>query len=213
MLCAFTIAAGFTVSRLLPGRLALWQLPRVSAGRRPGRTRFSGPRPARPASAPQRHRLAWPARSARCSARRRSARSSACWSLTSRPGECCTPATRQRASPRHRPTSWRQRSPRCRCSVLRRGSARRWWRAPVRRRSCWSAAVTRHWRPARHLRRTIRSRPPSPSSPGRRRRRCEHAAGTVPARLRRLALHRSRTCARLAAELCVHRKCVRHYPA
>src|SRR5215813_5065638 len=27
------IAAGFTVSRLLPGRLALWQGPRISAGR------------------------------------------------------------------------------------------------------------------------------------------------------------------------------------
>jgi hypothetical protein len=32
-LCAFTIAAGFTVSRQLPGRLALWQPPRISAGR------------------------------------------------------------------------------------------------------------------------------------------------------------------------------------
>jgi serine-type D-Ala-D-Ala carboxypeptidase/endopeptidase (penicillin-binding protein 4) len=33
VLCAFTIAAGVTVSRLLPGRLALWQPPRISAGR------------------------------------------------------------------------------------------------------------------------------------------------------------------------------------
>jgi D-alanyl-D-alanine carboxypeptidase/D-alanyl-D-alanine-endopeptidase (penicillin-binding protein 4) len=33
VLCAFTIAAGFTVSRLLPGRLALWHLPGISAGR------------------------------------------------------------------------------------------------------------------------------------------------------------------------------------
>jgi serine-type D-Ala-D-Ala carboxypeptidase/endopeptidase (penicillin-binding protein 4) len=32
VLCAFTIAAGFTVTRLLPGRLALWQPPRISAG-------------------------------------------------------------------------------------------------------------------------------------------------------------------------------------
>jgi serine-type D-Ala-D-Ala carboxypeptidase/endopeptidase (penicillin-binding protein 4) len=36
VLCAFTIAAGVTVSRLLPGRLALWQLPRIAAGRVPG---------------------------------------------------------------------------------------------------------------------------------------------------------------------------------
>jgi len=33
VLCAVTIAAGFTVSRQLPGRLALWQPPRISAGR------------------------------------------------------------------------------------------------------------------------------------------------------------------------------------
>jgi len=33
VLCAFTIAAGVTVSRQLPGRLALWQPPRISAGR------------------------------------------------------------------------------------------------------------------------------------------------------------------------------------
>jgi D-alanyl-D-alanine carboxypeptidase/D-alanyl-D-alanine-endopeptidase (penicillin-binding protein 4) len=36
VLCAFTIAAGFTVSHLLPGRLALWQPPRISAGRLAG---------------------------------------------------------------------------------------------------------------------------------------------------------------------------------
>jgi len=33
VLCAFTIAAGLTVSRLLPRRLALWQLPSIAAGR------------------------------------------------------------------------------------------------------------------------------------------------------------------------------------
>jgi serine-type D-Ala-D-Ala carboxypeptidase/endopeptidase (penicillin-binding protein 4) len=43
VLCAFTIAAGFTVSRLLPGRLALWQLPRVSAGRLAGADQVLGP--------------------------------------------------------------------------------------------------------------------------------------------------------------------------
>ena len=43
MLCAFTIAAGFTVSRLLPGRLALWQLPSVSAGRMAGADQVLGP--------------------------------------------------------------------------------------------------------------------------------------------------------------------------
>ena len=31
MLCAFTIAAGVTVSRLLPARLTLWQMPRIAA--------------------------------------------------------------------------------------------------------------------------------------------------------------------------------------
>jgi D-alanyl-D-alanine carboxypeptidase/D-alanyl-D-alanine-endopeptidase (penicillin-binding protein 4) len=36
VLCAFTIAAGVTVSRLLPARLALWQLPRIAAARMPG---------------------------------------------------------------------------------------------------------------------------------------------------------------------------------
>jgi serine-type D-Ala-D-Ala carboxypeptidase/endopeptidase (penicillin-binding protein 4) len=36
VLCAFTIAAGVTVSRLLPTRLALWQLPRIAATRLPG---------------------------------------------------------------------------------------------------------------------------------------------------------------------------------
>lgn len=36
MLCAFTIAAGVTVSRLLPARLALWQMPRIAAARMPG---------------------------------------------------------------------------------------------------------------------------------------------------------------------------------
>ncbi len=36
VLCALTIAAGFTVSRLLPRRLALWQLPHVTAGRLAG---------------------------------------------------------------------------------------------------------------------------------------------------------------------------------
>lgn len=36
MLCAFTIAAGVTVSRLLPARLALWQTPRIAATRLPG---------------------------------------------------------------------------------------------------------------------------------------------------------------------------------
>jgi len=39
VLCAFTIAAGVTVSRLLPARLALWQMPRIAATRLPG---FSG---------------------------------------------------------------------------------------------------------------------------------------------------------------------------
>ena len=43
MLCAFTIAAGFTVSRLLPGRLALWHLPRISAGRLAGPDQVLGP--------------------------------------------------------------------------------------------------------------------------------------------------------------------------
>jgi serine-type D-Ala-D-Ala carboxypeptidase/endopeptidase (penicillin-binding protein 4) len=33
VLCAFTIAAGVTVSRLLPARLALWQAPRIAAGK------------------------------------------------------------------------------------------------------------------------------------------------------------------------------------
>ncbi len=33
VLCAFTIAAGVTVSRLLPVRLALWQMPGIAAGR------------------------------------------------------------------------------------------------------------------------------------------------------------------------------------
>lgn len=33
VLCAFTMGAGFTVSRLLPGRLALWQAPRIAAAR------------------------------------------------------------------------------------------------------------------------------------------------------------------------------------
>jgi serine-type D-Ala-D-Ala carboxypeptidase/endopeptidase (penicillin-binding protein 4) len=36
LLCAFTIAAGVTVSRLLPPRLALWQMPRIVAARMPG---------------------------------------------------------------------------------------------------------------------------------------------------------------------------------
>lgn len=36
VLCAFTIAAGLTVSRLLPVRLALWQMPRIAATRLPG---------------------------------------------------------------------------------------------------------------------------------------------------------------------------------
>lgn len=36
MLCAFTIAAGVTVSRILPARLALWQMPGIAAGRLPG---------------------------------------------------------------------------------------------------------------------------------------------------------------------------------
>jgi len=39
VLCAFTIAAGVTVSRLLPARLALWQMPHIAAARAPG---FSG---------------------------------------------------------------------------------------------------------------------------------------------------------------------------
>jgi len=43
VLCAFTIAAGFTVSRLLPGRLALWQMPRISAGRLTGADQVLGP--------------------------------------------------------------------------------------------------------------------------------------------------------------------------
>jgi D-alanyl-D-alanine carboxypeptidase/D-alanyl-D-alanine-endopeptidase (penicillin-binding protein 4) len=43
VLCAFTIAAGFTVSRLLPGRLALWQPPRISAGRLAGADQVLGP--------------------------------------------------------------------------------------------------------------------------------------------------------------------------
>jgi serine-type D-Ala-D-Ala carboxypeptidase/endopeptidase (penicillin-binding protein 4) len=43
VLCVFTMAAGFTVSRLLPGRLALWQLPRVSAGRLAGADQVLGP--------------------------------------------------------------------------------------------------------------------------------------------------------------------------
>ena len=38
MLCAFTIAAGVTVSRILPARLALWQMPGIAAGRLPGST-------------------------------------------------------------------------------------------------------------------------------------------------------------------------------
>ena len=33
VLCAFTIVAGVTVTRLLPGRLALWQTPRIAAAR------------------------------------------------------------------------------------------------------------------------------------------------------------------------------------
>jgi D-alanyl-D-alanine carboxypeptidase/D-alanyl-D-alanine-endopeptidase (penicillin-binding protein 4) len=36
VLCAFTMAAGITVSRLLPARLALWQVPRIAATRLPG---------------------------------------------------------------------------------------------------------------------------------------------------------------------------------
>jgi serine-type D-Ala-D-Ala carboxypeptidase/endopeptidase (penicillin-binding protein 4) len=36
MLCAFTIAAGITVSRLLPARLAAWQMPSIAATRLPG---------------------------------------------------------------------------------------------------------------------------------------------------------------------------------
>ena len=36
VLCAFTIAAGGTVSRLLPVRLALWQMPQIAAGRLSG---------------------------------------------------------------------------------------------------------------------------------------------------------------------------------
>jgi D-alanyl-D-alanine carboxypeptidase/D-alanyl-D-alanine-endopeptidase (penicillin-binding protein 4) len=36
VLCAFTIAAGVTVSRLLPARLALWQTPRIAAAGMPG---------------------------------------------------------------------------------------------------------------------------------------------------------------------------------
>jgi serine-type D-Ala-D-Ala carboxypeptidase/endopeptidase (penicillin-binding protein 4) len=36
VLCAFTIAAGVTVSRLLPARLALWQMPRIAAAGIPG---------------------------------------------------------------------------------------------------------------------------------------------------------------------------------
>jgi serine-type D-Ala-D-Ala carboxypeptidase/endopeptidase (penicillin-binding protein 4) len=36
VLCGITIAAGLTVARLLPGRLALWQPPRVAAGRLAG---------------------------------------------------------------------------------------------------------------------------------------------------------------------------------
>ena len=43
MLCVFTIVAGLTVSRLLPGRLALWRLPRVSAGRLAGAGQVLGP--------------------------------------------------------------------------------------------------------------------------------------------------------------------------
>jgi len=43
VLCAFTIAAGVTVSRLLPGRLALWQFPHISAGRLAGADQVLGP--------------------------------------------------------------------------------------------------------------------------------------------------------------------------
>jgi len=43
VLCAFTIAAGFTVNRLLPGRLALWQSPHISAGRLAGADQVLGP--------------------------------------------------------------------------------------------------------------------------------------------------------------------------
>jgi serine-type D-Ala-D-Ala carboxypeptidase/endopeptidase (penicillin-binding protein 4) len=39
VLCAFTIAAGVTVSRLLPARLALWQMPRIAAAGAPGFSR------------------------------------------------------------------------------------------------------------------------------------------------------------------------------
>jgi serine-type D-Ala-D-Ala carboxypeptidase/endopeptidase (penicillin-binding protein 4) len=43
VLCAVTIAAGVTVSRLLPDRLALWHLPGVSAGRLAGPGQVLGP--------------------------------------------------------------------------------------------------------------------------------------------------------------------------
>jgi serine-type D-Ala-D-Ala carboxypeptidase/endopeptidase (penicillin-binding protein 4) len=38
VLCAFTIAAGVTVSRLLPPRLAAWQLPQIATAGMPGST-------------------------------------------------------------------------------------------------------------------------------------------------------------------------------
>ena len=43
VLCAFTIAAGITVTRLLPGRLALWRTPVISSVRLAGDGRVLGP--------------------------------------------------------------------------------------------------------------------------------------------------------------------------
>ncbi len=48
MLCVFTIAAGLTVSRLLPRRLALWQPPGVAAGRVAGPSQVLGAASAAP---------------------------------------------------------------------------------------------------------------------------------------------------------------------
>jgi serine-type D-Ala-D-Ala carboxypeptidase/endopeptidase (penicillin-binding protein 4) len=42
MLCAFSIAAGITVARLLPGRLALWRPPGIAAGRLAGSDQVLG---------------------------------------------------------------------------------------------------------------------------------------------------------------------------
>jgi serine-type D-Ala-D-Ala carboxypeptidase/endopeptidase (penicillin-binding protein 4) len=42
VLCVFTIVAGLTVARLLPGRLALWRPPGIAAGRLAGSTHVLG---------------------------------------------------------------------------------------------------------------------------------------------------------------------------